>query len=143
MALTSPLDSFLGNGIIRPFQRDKKNDFANASGKRLVSSTIGQILGTQAQGQVANGEIRWRQDFGSLFYLLKHRKGRIVKELGRQYAQDALNRWEPRVVVTKVVPVFDSERRLASFKITADLIDENVPGNQVLIPGVEAEIPII
>lgn len=143
MASASPLDSFLGNGIIRPFQRDKKNDFANASGPRLVRSTVGQILGTQAEGEVANGELPWRHGFGSQMYLLKHRKGRIVAELGRQYAQDALARWEPRVVVTQVDPVFDSENRVASFKITVDLISENAPGNQVLIPGVEVEIPII
>lgn len=143
MASASPLDSFLGNGIIRPFQRDKKNDFANASGARLVRSTVGQVLGTQAQGETANGELPWRHEFGSLIYLLKHRKGRLVAELGRQYAQDALAKWEPRVVITQVDPVFDSEARAVSFKLTVDLISENAPGNQVLIPGVEIEIPII
>lgn len=140
---STPLDEFLGYGIVQPFQRDKKNDFANAGGKRLVQSSVGQILGTEAQGSSSHGELPWRPAFGSQMHLLRHRKGPIVKELGSQYARDALKVWAPRVQVTNIVPQFDPLQRIASFKVTASLIDENRPGNYVLIDGVDVEIPII
>lgn len=141
---TTPLDELLGRGILLPFQRDLKNDFANGGGRRLVQSAVKFVIGTDAQGELAEGEIPWRPEFGSLLYLLKHRKGRIVNELIRQYAQDALARWEPRIVITNVSGVdFDRQRRLASAKLSVSLINENNPRNQVLIEGVEVEIPII
>ncbi len=41
--------AFLGVGLLRPFQRDRKNDFAKGSGAALISSRIGQILGTKSK----------------------------------------------------------------------------------------------
>lgn len=133
---------FLGFGLIRPFRRDLKNDFASAGGERLVRSSVGQILGTKAQGERAFGELPWRPDFGSKFYLLKFKKEPVLSELARVYAQESLRLWEPRVRVSSARPTFNRDRREMRVRIKFDLIDVNAPGNNVLIPGVENEIPV-
>jgi len=138
----TPSDAFLGYGIIRPFQRDKKNDFASAGGRRLVASAIGQILGTEAQSEVSRGELPWRTTFGSKVHILRHRKGPAQVELLRAYTQESIRRWEPRVSHTRVVPVFDNTRRILSGKVRFDLITENQPGNQVVARGEEVEVSI-
>src|ERR1044072_5522330 len=79
----SPLDSFLGYGLITPFRRDLKNDFANAGGVELVKSCVSQILGTRAASDYVQGELPWRPRFGSLIYLAKHRKGPLLDDLVR------------------------------------------------------------
>jgi len=136
----TPLDRFLGFGIVRPFQRDKKNDFASTGGRELVRSVLGQILGTRAQGEHTDGEIVWRQELGSKLHTLKHRKGNLVRELARVYAQEAIDKQEPRIRVANITPTFDRQQRAITLKVVADFIDQNVPGNKVLIPGVEVEV---
>ena len=133
---------FIGFGLIRPFQRDMKSDFASAGGERLVRSSVGQILGTKAQGERAFGELPWRPDFGSKFYLLKFKKDPVLSELARVYAQESLRRWEPRIRISSVRPVFSRDRREMRVRIKFDVIDVNVPGNNVLIPSLETEVPV-
>ena len=94
---------FLGFGLLRPFRRDLKADFAADGGERLVRSAVGQILGTMAGSDFTQGELPWRTEFGSLLHLLRHqRNDAVLNELARVYVVDALKRWEPRVVVTSV-----------------------------------------
>jgi len=138
----NPAEAFIGVGIIRPFQRDKKNDYASAGGRRLVASCVGQVIGTDAQSEVSRGELPWRTDFGSWVHLLRHRKGPATVELLRAYIQDAVKRWEPRVSFTRTIPVFDGPQRLLSAKVRFDLIAENRPGNQVTLSDQEVEVSI-
>jgi len=94
---------FLGFGLLRPFRRDLKADFAADGGERLVRSAVGQILGTMASSDFTQGELPWRTEFGSLLHLLRHRRNdAVLQELARVYVVDALKRWEPRVVVSSV-----------------------------------------
>jgi phage baseplate assembly protein W len=139
--MTTPLDAFLGFGLIRPFRRIK-SDFASTGGRSLVESAAGQILGTRASGETMQGEIPWRPEFGSRFYLLKHRKGPAVAELALVYAREAFQRWEPRLTVTAVEAVFDTQRRATAIRIRFELIDQNVPGNQVIVDNGELEVPL-
>ena len=134
-APVTPLDAFLGFGIIRPFTRNLKNDFTAAGGAELVRSALGQILGTEAESETTEGELEWRSEFGSRLHLLRHRKGFVVQELGRAYILEAVRRWEPRIVITKVEARFDRQQRAASFRVSANLIEENVPGNRVVLPN--------
>ena len=41
-----PDHSPFGFGLLRPFQRDRRSDFAAAGGERVVRSAVGQVLGT-------------------------------------------------------------------------------------------------
>ena len=58
------VQSMFGNGIIAPFRRDRKGDFANSNGPELVQSAVQQILGTKATSRFATGEVPWRGAFG-------------------------------------------------------------------------------
>ena len=95
--------ALVGFGLIRPFQRDRKADFAAAGGEALIRSAVGQILGTHGSSEATTGEIPWRPELGSRLDLLRHQKNdAVLQELGRAYVVDALKRWEPRVRVTSV-----------------------------------------
>lgn len=90
-------------GILTPFRRDGVSDFANGTGGALIRSAVGQILGTRCRSPHAQGELPWRSDFGSLFYLARHRNNDVVlAELVQQWAIDALARWLSCVRVTGV-----------------------------------------
>jgi phage baseplate assembly protein W len=133
--------AFLGYGPIRPFRRDGRGDIAHAGGVTLVRSCVGQVLGTRASSEFVQGEIPWRPEFGSLLYLLRHRKNNTaLGELARAWAQDALRTWEPRVRVTSVRP-FRQGRALYA-RVVFDIIDRNVAGNNVLVAGLEIILPI-
>ncbi len=90
-------------GLIRPFVRDGVSDFASASGRRLIESKIGQIVGTRGSSDTVEGELPWRPEFGSLVHLIRHRNDdAITREMLRVYVEDALRRWLPSVRVRDV-----------------------------------------
>jgi phage baseplate assembly protein W len=138
---------FLGYGPIRPFQRDKKTDWASAGGVRLVLSRIGQILGTRAASPSMQGELPWRDDFGSLLHLLRHRGvDETTIELARVYVAQAISRWEPSAYLTDVEVLtedVDGQRDAAvAIRVAIDIVSRNSPGNAVLLPGVETIVPM-
>ncbi|HVW29229.1 MAG TPA: GPW/gp25 family protein [Polyangiaceae bacterium] len=133
-------NEFLGFGLLRPFRRDLKVDFASADGERLVRSAVGQILGTMAGSDFTQGELPWRTEFGSLLHLLRHQRNDVVlQELARVYVVDALKRWEPRVIVTSVKVTRERQdgENVLAIRLRYNVISANVPGNNVLIEGVE------
>lgn len=94
----------VGAGIVTPFQRDLKQDFANAVGPELIRQNIGQILGTLAQGRTNRGELSWRPEFGSLLPIMQYRNiNEVFFELIRTRVVDAIERWERRVRVEDVI----------------------------------------
>jgi phage baseplate assembly protein W len=136
---------FLGFGLLRPFRRDLRSDFAAAGGDLVIRSAVGQILGTVGSSDFTQGELPWRTEFGSLLHLLRHQKNdRVLQELARVYVVDALKRWEPRVIVTSVQAtreVLDGENVLA-IRLRYNVISTNTAGNNVILAGVEQMVPI-
>jgi uncharacterized protein len=134
---------FLGFGLLRPFQRDGRADFAAAGGEQLVRSAVGQILGTIGASDLTPGEVPWRHDFGSLLHRLRHQKNDgVLQELGRVYVVEALKRWEPRIVVTRVRIAreqHDGENVLA-IRLRYDVISTNTPGNNVILSEIEQTV---
>ena len=124
--------NLLGNGLIRPFRRDEKNDFASASGETLLQSCIGQVLGTKAAGEGAQGELPWRPSFGSKLHLLRHRKGFYTRDLARVYATESLRRWEPRVQVVSAETSYSEQTRTTTAKVTFVPAAESTASNRVL-----------
>lgn len=127
----------LGRGLLRPFQRDGKADFASASGEKLVHSAVGQVLGT------VPGELPWRSELGSRFELLRHQKNdHVLQELARVYVVRALKRWEPRVRVTSVLVTREQdpgEKGLA-IRLRYDILAS--PGSDVIAAGVEHTVRV-
>ncbi len=154
--VVSPLDrairvgraAHLGFGLIRPFLRDEKNDFANAGGEVQVRAAVGQILGTRAGSLTTEGELPWRTEFGSLLYLLKHQKNdAALQELARVYATEALRRWEPRVLLKEVLAergsTTDGGENVLNVRVLYDIINANTPQNQVFVPNVVQDVQVV
>lgn len=153
--LLSPLDrvvkvqglAHLGAGLIRPFQRDGKSDFANTTGVALVQAAIGQILGTQASSDFAQGELPWRPEFGSLLHTLWHSKNdEALAEVAQAYVVDAITRWEPRVRLKQVVVARDVSAgrtdNVLSIRLKYDIVSGSVVGNDVFVPGVVQTVTV-
>jgi len=137
------MQEFLGFGLLRPFRRDQKADFAAAGGEPLIRSAVGQILGSVGSSDFTQGELPWRTDFGSLLHLLRHQKnGGILQELARVYIVDVLKRWEPRVVVTavQIAREQDDGENVLAIRLRYDVISTNTQGNKVIRAGVEQSV---
>ena len=82
-------------GLVLPVQRT--SDWKNGFGADVIISNVAQVLGTP------RGLFPWRPEFGSDFEKLRHRNNTpALRELARVYAQDALQRWEPRAQLRSV-----------------------------------------
>lgn len=137
----------LGRGVVRPFRRDDRNDFANSEGLALVQSCVGQILAMRGSTEFIQGELEWDPDRGSLLHLLRHQKSTLVlQELGRTYIVDALRTWEPRVIVRNVRVTrekgVNGEATVLLIRLVYDVIKTNVPGNAVLFAGVNQNVSL-
>jgi phage baseplate assembly protein W len=111
----------------------------------LLRSAVGQVLGTMAQSEVTQGELPWRTEFGSRLHLLRHHKNdAVLQELARAYVVEALKRWEPRIVVTSVNATREALEgtNVLTLRIRYNLISTNVPGNNVLLSGLEQTVRI-
>ena len=136
------VQSMFGRGVMRPFRRDKKGDFANGDGPELVKAAVMQILGTKATSQFAAGEVPWRGGFGSLLHLLLHAQNNpALFELANHYVVQALSRWEPRIRVTQVsIESSATEENKVFIDCVYDFIDINT-GN-VVFQDLETRIQI-
>lgn len=90
-----------GSGIVTPFQRDAKGDFANASGMRLLKDDIGELVGIIGPTATKPGELAWDPDRGSQIHSLLHRRVHLdmTRALAEQYLSSAVRRYEGRVIV--------------------------------------------
>jgi len=134
---------FLGVGILRPFRRDQKSDFAAAGGEALIRSAVGQILGTVGSSDFTQGEVPWRTTFGSLLHLLRHQKNdNVLQELARVYVVDVLKRWEPRVTVTDVQVTREQRggEPVLAIRVRYNVISVNVPGNNGILSGLDQTV---
>ena len=129
----NPLD-FLGNGLLSPLRRGSR-DFNSAAGVDLIRASVRQVLGTRAAaGEDRVGELAWRPDFGSKFWLLKHRNNDgSLEGLAIAFAFEALA-WGPRVEVTEVQIINTQDPNELNIRVLYRIIDENVSNNSVFLP---------
>jgi phage baseplate assembly protein W len=126
---TSSAKSFVrgvsfGRGVITPFRRDGKGDFANADDIRLVRSNVRQVLYTVAASATSQGELPWRPEFGSVLELLRYRNlDEVTVELARTYLVDALKTWVPRIRVKSSNVEADYEKNLLDMTIVYDVLN--------------------
>ena len=95
-----------GKGIVTPFQRDGKGDFAHDSGLRLLKDDIGELLGIIGPTPTKPGELPWDPDRGSAIRSLRHRRMHLemTRALAEQYTSRPVRLYESRVIAgpTKV-----------------------------------------
>ncbi len=143
MTITDPLD-FISRGIITPFRRDLKQDFANASGKEVIASNIHTILNTTCASRTTQGEIPFNQKLGSLLVRLRHKNmdSAIVRELAIVHTVEALHENEPRVRVREVNLIKDRKRYRINIRVTYDIVDITQPGSPVIAAGQTEEVTV-
>lgn len=128
-----------GRGILRPFRRDKKADFANGEGIALVRSAVGLVLGTICASDVTQGELPWRTEFGSLVHLLRMRNNSpALAELAANRVAGALKTWVPAVRVRAVLVTRNGDK--CTIGIRYDIADPI--GTKVLVSGLETSVPL-
>lgn len=88
-----------GSGIVCPFQRDGKGDFANDTGMRLLKSDISELIGIIGPTATEPGELPWDTDRGSRIRSLRHRHlhSEMMRALAEQYTMMPIRRYETRV----------------------------------------------
>jgi len=89
-------------GLLLPFARDGKGDFANGGGTRLIGSNIRQILGTICSSGKGYGELEWMPEFGSTLDRIRHQPANeATLALAQLRVVDALKNFEPRVKILR------------------------------------------
>jgi len=130
----------LGRGLLRPFRRDEKNDFANAEGEELVRACVGQVLSMKATSPKAVGELEWDPKRGSLLYMLVHRNNDMVqRELARVYVVDTIRAFEPRIAIRAMRITSEPREEGGSaliIRLRYDLLAANSSTNQVVREGI-------
>jgi len=95
-------------GLLVPFRRDKKRDFASDIGADLLGSKVLQALMTCVATPRSSGELPWRTAFGAGLDLLRHqRNDAALAELARVQVRDALKRWVPEAEMVEVTATRD------------------------------------
>jgi hypothetical protein len=90
-------------GLIAPFRRDRKRDFASDDGDELLASKVLEVLATEGATTRSSGELPWRTAFGTPLQLLRHQNNDVaLGELARVYVRDAFRRWLPEATLLGV-----------------------------------------
>ena len=90
-------------GLLVPFRRDRKRDFATGTGANLLGSKVLQAVMTAGATPRSSGELPWRTSFGAGLDLLRHqRNDAALAELARVQVRDALRRWVPEAELVGV-----------------------------------------
>jgi phage baseplate assembly protein W len=141
-------DPLIGSGILRPFQRDVKQDWANDTGRRILDTSIGQILATMADSPLATGELPWRPEFGSVLYLLRNQNNAgQLGDLARRYVVDAIREWEPRVRVRGAqIQRFQAANQQGQnamlIRVKYDIVGQGGSANEVVASGLETAVVV-
>jgi len=121
-SIVSPIS--FGHGLLTPFRRDGKGDFANSADIELVRSNLRQVLYTTASSANTNGELPWRPEFGSLFEVLRFRSmDEVTVELARTYLVDAIKTWLPRIRIRRSNIETDFARSLLVITVHYDILN--------------------
>jgi hypothetical protein len=90
-------------GLLAPFRRDRKRDFASDDGDDLLASKVLEVLATEGATARSSGELPWRTAFGTPLQLLRHHNNDVaLAELARIYVRDAFRRWLPDAEVVRI-----------------------------------------
>jgi len=102
-----------GHGIICPFIRDGKGDFAHGTGRALLRSDIAELIGIIGPTATTPGELPWNTEIGSRVLLMKHRRMHVemIRATADQMAAGVVRRWEKRARPGPTEVVVDYNRQ--------------------------------
>jgi phage baseplate assembly protein W len=92
-----------GAGLVLPFQRDGRGDFANARDDALTASALELILTTEGDSPLQIGELPWRSRFGASLNRLRFLpNSQTTAETARALIRSAVRAWLPDVEIVDV-----------------------------------------
>jgi len=105
-------------GLLIPFQRDRKRDFASGTGADLLRSKVIQALLTDGAAYGSDGELPWRTSLGAALGRLRHqRNDAVLGELARVTIRDALARWVPSAKLVALHVVQDDAQLTVKLRV--------------------------
>lgn len=136
--------AYLGAGVLVPFRRDGKDDFANDTGLEAVKSSLRIVLGTLCAGPTNDGEVPFNQELGTLIRLLRHRNinDPTTEEIANHYVLSAILANEPRVRMKGIGFVPKPDANTIILRLKYDVVDRDTTGLNVVAPDVEQEIEV-
>lgn len=98
------MSNLIGSGFAFPPQLDNHGNVALSSGENEINQSIRVIIGT------APGERVMRPDFGCRIHeLIFDPSNDETAATATRYVEEALGRWEPRIIVNQVEAKPDSD----------------------------------
>lgn len=108
----SNIDNYVGSGFAYPLEIDVRGNVGLSSEATNIEESINIILRTNL------GERVYRPDFGSRLSELAFEPVNSETLLTtRLYVEEALNKWEPRINVKKVIANTNLEKNLINIEI--------------------------
>lgn len=97
-------------GVVTPFRRDGKGDYANLAGVDLLTADVRELLAIRGASARAPGEVPWRTELGSRLYSLRHRNmdANVRDAVAVEMVSEAVHRWERRARVGRTRVVVDT-----------------------------------
>jgi hypothetical protein len=141
--MAEPL-AYLGTGVVLPFRRDGKDDFAHATGIDLINSSLLIILGTRRAGPSSNGEVPFNQKLGTLLPHLRHRNlnNPTTEELATHYVVDSISENEPRVQPKAVGYKPRPAKNRLALRLRYDIVSRDTTGTNVVARDVEEDFEL-
>jgi hypothetical protein len=109
-----------GHGIICPFQRDGKGDFANAGGLALVRSDVAELIGIIGPTVTQPGELPWDTERGTRINAMKHRHmhAEMSRVTAEQLISGPIRIYEKRVRPARTEIVIDEVTQSTTIKFS-------------------------
>lgn len=130
----------VARGLLLPFQRNLRSDFANGTGSELWIARVKLLLSVRGPTERGVGEIAWRPEEGAPLHILRHQNNTpMLREMARHYIVGAFRRSLPGVLLSSLeTPLL--EKNKLTVRITFRVVQANVAVER----GLEAvaEIPV-
>lgn len=98
--------SVADRGLLLPFQRNQRSDFANGTGDALLIARVQLLLGTRGPSAQSGGEVWWRPNDGASLHALRHQNNTEVLRAGaRAYIVEAFRRSLPTVRLREILSI--------------------------------------
>lgn len=117
----------VARGLLLPFQRNQRSDFASGTGAELWITRVELLLSIKGPSERGPGELPWRPRDGSALHILRHKNNTpMLREMARAYVTDAFRRSLPGVRLTDIV-IQRREGGVLHVRVKFDVLQGNTP----------------
>ena len=127
-ALPNEAPFTVGKGLLLPFRRNQRDDFANGSLREFWQSNVELLLSIEGPTETSTGEIPWRPDEGAELRKLRHKNNTsILRAMAEAYIRRAFQRSFPGVLRLTKVDKFRPEPGKLQLEVTFEVVGADGP----------------